>query len=148
MSESLAVSVSTARQQATFRLSGRPALYLLASLIVSMLAASSAPTPLYATYQRLWGFSPITTTVVFGAYAVAVLCSLLVFGRLSDHVGRRPVLLVALAVQAIALVAFTTAGDVPELLAARIIQGVSTGAALGAIGAGHAGHRPAPWRPR
>ena len=101
-----------------------------------MLAASSAPTPLYATYQRLWGFSPITTTVVFGAYAVAVLCSLLVFGRLSDHVGRRPVLLVALAVQAIALVAFTTAGDVPELLAARIIQGVSTGAALGAIGAG------------
>lgn len=136
MSESLAVSVSTARQQAAFRLTGRPALYLLASLIVSMLAASSAPTPLYATYQRLWGFSPITTTVVFGAYAVAVLCSLLVFGRLSDHIGRRPVLLAALGIQAISLAAFATAGGVPDLLAARIIQGMSTGAALGAIGAG------------
>jgi MFS family permease len=134
--ESLAVSAPTAAQRGASRLSGRPALYLLASLIVSLLAASSAPTPLYATYQEQWGFTPITTTVVFGVYAVAVLVSLLAFGRLSDHVGRRPVLLVALAVQAISLAVYATAGGVPELLAARIIQGVSTGAALGAIGAG------------
>ena len=125
-----------ARQRTALRLSGRPALYLLASLIVSLLAASAAPTPLYAVYQEHWGFTPITTTVVFGVYAVAVLASLLVFGKLSDHVGRRPVLLVALAVQAISLVVFTTASGVPDLMAARIIQGLSTGAALGAIGAG------------
>jgi MFS family permease len=131
-----AVHQWAARQRAALRLSGRPALYLLASLIVSLLAASAAPTPLYAIYQEHWGFTPITTTVVFGVYAVAVLASLLVFGRLSDHTGRRPVLLVALAVQAISLVVFTTASGVPDLLAARIIQGVSTGAALGAIGAG------------
>jgi MFS family permease len=124
------------RQRTALRLSGRPALYLLASLIVSLLAASAAPTPLYAVYQEHWGFTPITTTVVFGVYAVAVLASLLVFGKLSDHVGRRPVLLVALAVQAISLVVFTTASGVPDLMAARIIQGLSTGAALGAIGAG------------
>ncbi len=55
------------------RLSGRPALYLLASLIVTLLAASAAPTPLYAIYQARWGFTPITTTIVFGVYAVAVL---------------------------------------------------------------------------
>ena len=71
-------------------------MYLLASIVVSLLAASSAPTPLYAIYQAEWGFSPMTTTVVFGVYAVAVLLALLVFGRLSDHVGRRPVLFVAL----------------------------------------------------
>jgi predicted MFS family arabinose efflux permease len=118
------------------RLAGRPALYLLASLIVSLLAASAAPTPLYATYAARWGFTPITTTVVFGVYAVAVLASLLTLGRLSDHVGRRPVLLAALAVQAGSLLVFTTATGVPGLFAARIIQGLSTGAALGAIGAG------------
>jgi MFS family permease len=118
------------------RLSGRPALFLLASLIVSLLAASSAPTPLYATYQVSWHFTPTTTTVVFGVYALAVLASLLVFGRLSDHTGRRPVLLAALTVQVISLVVFTTADGVSGLLAARIIQGLSTGAALGAIGAG------------
>jgi MFS family permease len=118
------------------RVTGRPAIFLLASLIVALLAASSAPTPLYAVYQAHWGFSPITTTVVFGVYAVAVLTALLTLGKLSDHLGRRPVLLAAIAVQVVALVVFSTADGVPELLIARIIQGVSTGAALGAIGAG------------
>ncbi|MGH3212459.1 MAG: MFS transporter, partial [Trebonia sp.] len=117
------------------RLGGTPALVLLASLIVSLLAASSAPTPLYAIYQQRWGFSPITTTIVFGVYALAVLTSLLTLGRLSDYVGRRPVLLAALAVQVVAMLVFATAGGVGELLIARVIQGLSTGAALGAIGA-------------
>src|SRR5690348_9636472 len=46
---------------------------LLGSVAVSLLASSSAPTPLYPLYQAQWGFSAITTTIVFGAYAVAVL---------------------------------------------------------------------------
>jgi MFS family permease len=117
------------------RLSGRPAVFVLASLIVTLLASSAAPTPLYAIYQAQWHFTPITTTIVFGVYALAVLASLLTLGRLSDHVGRRPVLLTALAVQAGSLVIFATATGVPELLAARVVQGLSTGAALGAIGA-------------
>jgi predicted MFS family arabinose efflux permease len=117
------------------RLSGRPAVFMLASLIVALLASSAAPTPLYAIYQGEWHFTPITTTVVFGVYAMAVLVSLLTLGKLSDHVGRRPVLLTALAVHAGSLVIFATATGVPELLAARIVQGLSTGAALGAIGA-------------
>jgi MFS family permease len=109
-------------------------LYLLASLIVTLLAASAAPTPLYAIYQARWGFTPITTTIVFGVYAVAVLASLLTLGKLSDHIGRRPVLLAAITVQAAALLVFTTASGVPELLIARIVQGLGTGEALGAIG--------------
>ena len=118
------------------RLPGPAAFYLLASIIVSFLAGSSAPTPLYAVYAARWGFSPITTTVVFGVYALAVLTALLTVGSLSDHVGRRPVLLAALAVQAATMVVFITADGVPQLLIARVIQGLSTGAAAGAIGAG------------
>ena len=118
------------------RVGGRPAIYLLASLIVTLLASSSAPTPLYAIYQARWGFSSITTTVVFGVYALTVLAALLTLGKLSDHLGRRPVLLAAIAAQAVSLVVFATADGVPELLAARVLQGVSTGTALGAIGAG------------
>jgi predicted MFS family arabinose efflux permease len=117
------------------RLSGRPAVFVLASLIVALLASSAAPTPLYAIYQSRWHFTPITTTMVFGVYAIAVLASLLIFGKLSDHVGRRPVLLTAIAVHASSLVIFATATGVPALLSARIVQGLSTGAALGAIGA-------------
>jgi predicted MFS family arabinose efflux permease len=118
------------------RLPGTVAFFLLASIIIGFLAGSSAPTPLYAVYAARWGFSPITTTVVFGVYALAVLTALLVVGRLSDHVGRRPVLLAALAVQVVTMVVFVTAHGVPQLLVARIIQGLSTGAAAGAIGAG------------
>ena len=117
------------------RLDGRPAVFLLASLIVALLASSAAPTPLYAIYQARWHFTPMTTTVVFGVYAIAVLVGLLVLGKLSDHVGRRPVLLAAIVVHAGSLVIFATAAGVPALLTARVVQGLSTGAALGAIGA-------------
>jgi MFS family permease len=119
-----------------FQLPASAAFLLQASISVFFLAGSAAPTPLYALYQREWGFSPITTTIVFGVYAVAVLVALLIVGSLSDHIGRRPVLLTAIAVQAATMVLFATADNVPTLLAARIVQGLATGAALGAVGAG------------
>jgi MFS family permease len=109
--------------------------YLLASITVSFLAGSSAPTPLYPLYQSMWGFSPVMLTVVFGSYALAVLAALLVAGRLSDHLGRRPVLIAAALGQALVMLLFAVAGSVTGLLVARIIQGVTTGAAIGAVGA-------------
>ena len=124
------------RRRGRRQLPAGAAFFLQASISVFFLAGSAAPTPLYALYQREWGFSPITTTVVFGVYAVAVLAALLIVGSLSDHLGRRPVLLTAIAVQAGAMVLFLTADNVATLLAARIVQGLATGAALGAIGAG------------
>ena len=91
---------------------------------------------MYSVYEASWGFSPITVTVVFGAYAVAVLVALLTVGSLSDHVGRRPVVLVGLVIQIGAMVLFALAHSVAALLAARILQGLSTGATVGALGAG------------
>src|ERR1700728_952682 len=116
-------------------LSPAVAFYLLASITVSFLAGSSAPTPLYPLYQTMWGFSPVILTVVFGSYALAVLAALLVAGRLSDHLGRRPVLIVAAAGQALVMLLFATAESVTGLLIARIVQGLITGAAIGAVGA-------------
>ena len=114
----------------------RAAFFLQASIVVAFLSASSAPTPLYARYQAAWHFSPITTTVVFGVYALAVLGALLTAGSLSDHVGRRPVLITAIGLQAGSMLVFTTAGSVSALMTARIVQGIATGGALGAVGAG------------
>src|SRR5579859_1198267 len=94
-----AVLSSPARLTARPRLGERSAFALLASAALTLLASSSVPTPLYATYQAKWGFSDLTVTVIFGVYAVAVLASLLVFGSLSDHVGRRPLLLAGLGMQ-------------------------------------------------
>jgi hypothetical protein len=117
-------------------LSRNSAFFLQASMVVSFLAGSSAPTPLYGVYQAAWGFSPITITVVFGVYALAVLAALLVFGSVSDYVGRRPVLLAAALVQAATMIVFATANGVGALVAARVLQGLATGAAMSAVGAG------------
>jgi MFS family permease len=77
-------------------------------------------------------------------YALAVLTGLLFLGRLSDHVGRRPVILGAITIQIVAMLVFAWAGSLDDLFAARILQGVATGGALGAIGAAmietHPGH--------
>jgi predicted MFS family arabinose efflux permease len=118
------------------RLGHNAAFALLASAGLTLLASSSAPTPLYATYQAKWGFSDLTVTVIFGVYAVAVLASLLVFGSLSDHVGRKPLLIAGLGLQVPVMLLFAFAGNLDVLLAARVLQGLATGAALGAIGAG------------
>lgn len=118
------------------RLPAGAAFALQVSIMVFLLAGSAAPTPLYAHYQAEWGFSPITVTIVFGVYAVAVLTALLTVGSLSDHIGRRPVILTALVAQAAVMLVFATANGVGMLLAGRVVQGLSTGAVVGAIGAG------------
>ena len=108
----------------------------LASITVSFLAASAAPTPLYGTYQQEWGFSDLTITVIFGVYALAFLGALLTLGRLSDHIGRRPILFAGIAGQLLALAIFIDAHSLLALLVARIVQGLAAGTAIGAIGAG------------
>jgi hypothetical protein len=128
---------NTATSRATTsRLSARKTFFLLISIVVFFLAGSIAPTPLYATYQAAWGFSPITTTVIFGVYAIAVLTALLTVGSLSDYVGRRPVLVAATLIQAGVMLVFTNAHGVVDLVVARVVQGLATGAAIAAVGAG------------
>lgn len=107
----------------------------MAAIAVLFPGISAVPTPLYSLYQDMWGFSDAVLTEVFAIYVVALLVSLLVFGSLSDHVGRRPVLLGAILVEALSLVAFLIAGDVAALVLARTVQGLATGAALATIGA-------------
>jgi MFS family permease len=71
--------------------------YALAAVEIGLgLFASVTPSPLYHTYSVLWHFSPLTLTLIYATYAFGVLATLLLAGRVSDQVGRRPVLLVAL----------------------------------------------------
>ncbi|MCW2582919.1 MAG: Major Facilitator Superfamily transporter [Klenkia sp.] len=107
----------------------------MAVLLVLVLAASGVPSPLYRVYAEEFGFSSGVITVVFAVYAFALLAALLVVGGLSDHVGRRPVLAAALVLEAAAMALFLAADGVGWLLAARIVQGLATGALTGAFGA-------------
>ena len=107
--------------------------WLLALVLVLLLSAASAPSPLYGVYQTLWNFSPLTLTAIYASFALGGLAMLLTTGRLSDHLGRRRVLSIGLAVQAVAMLLFVVAGDVLWLFAARIVSGVGIGIAAGAI---------------
>lgn len=117
------------------RLPRTAAFWLVGTTVVALLAASSAPSPLYPIYQQEFGFSSIELTTIFAVYVLALLVSLLTVGRLSDFVGRRPVLAAALGVQALAMVAFLVADGSGWLLVARVVQGLATGAAVGVLGA-------------
>ena len=109
------------------------AFWIVTATIITVLFASAAPSPLYPVYQQLWGFSPFTLTVVFAIYVLTMLISLLTVGSLSDHIGRRPVLAVALVLLIGSMALFVAADSVGLLIAARALQGLATGAAIGTL---------------
>ena len=104
-----------------------------AALLVS--ASSSAPTPLYRLYQQTMQLTPFWITVVFAIYVVSLLAALLTVGSLSDYVGRKPVILAALLVNAAAMLLFAEAHHVGQLILARVVQGLSVGVGTTALGA-------------
>ena len=117
------------------RLQNSTAFWALAAILATLLFASSVPSPLYPVYQAEWDFSSLTLTSVFAVYAIALLGALLVVGSISDHIGRRPTLVAALALETASMLAFAGADGVGWLFVARILQGVATGTAMGAISA-------------
>lgn len=122
---------TTARRE----LSGTAGYWIAAAVIGLSLFASCAPTALYDSYRDAWGFSPFVLTAIFATYGLSVLVALVAVGRISDTVGRRPTMLASLAVLIVALVLFLVADGIGWLFAARALQGLSTGAAIGAAGA-------------
>ncbi|WP_097022248.1 MFS transporter [Chromohalobacter canadensis] len=104
-------------------------------LMVTFLAASSAPTPLYRLYQTTWHFSATMLTLVFASYVFALLVALLVSGSLSDHIGRRPVVAGAIMGEILSLGVFFWADSLAWLMVARILQGIATGVVTSALAA-------------
>ena len=102
---------------------------------MTFLATSAAPTPLYRLYQEDLHLSSLLLTVVFSVYSLSLLVALLTVGSLSDYIGRRPVIFAALVGNAIAMAMFIEAHSATTLIAARIVQGFSTGAATTALAA-------------
>ena len=107
--------------------------WAVAYALLILLTGTNLPTPLYRGYEASFGFSPLVVTLIFAAYVAALIPSLLVAGPLSDAVGRRRVLLPALAVAALGSLCFAVAEGTAWLFAARALQGIAVGAASGAL---------------
>ena len=105
----------------------------LTSITFSMVA--SAPTPIYRLYQETLGLTPLAITLIFAIYSLTMVAAFLTVARLSDFVGRKPMILAALLLNALALVLFIEANTRTVLMVARAVQGIATGIALATLGA-------------
>ncbi|MET0929078.1 MAG: MFS transporter [Aeromicrobium sp.] len=129
-------------------LTGGRAFAALTFAFLVVMTGVTLPTPMYGFYQQEFGFSLSTVTVIYAVYAGGVLAALLLFGRWSDVLGRRPVLLAGLAATLLSDIAFLAADATWALMIARVLSGVSAGIFVGAATAAVVEAAPPAWRGR
>lgn len=108
------------------------ALALVVADLVIVLAGNTLPTPLFPEYRAVWGASTGTLTGVFAVTIVGVLVTLVTAGRLSDAVGRRPVLAASLGFSLAGSIIGILAPSVEWLYVARVVHGLGAGLIAGA----------------
>lgn len=112
-------------------LSGAAATAAVAAMLGVAFMGATLATPLYVIYRQSFGFSQITLTLIYAVYVVGNIVALLVFGRVSDQIGRRRVSLAAVAVCIVSTVVFLVAGHTQALFWARMLSGLGIGLAAG-----------------
>jgi len=126
----------------------RLAFGMLAYAFAAIMVGTTLPTPMYALYGEQMHFAVLTTTVIYATYAGGVLFALLAFGRWSDAIGRRPVLLAGVAFAVASAAVFLVAHSVPMLLVGRVLSGLSAGIFTGTATAAVIEAAPESWRTR
>jgi len=98
----------------------------LAAIFAVAMASTTVSTPIYPLYEVRFGLTALAITVVFAAYGGGVMGGLLVTGRLSDHIGRKPPLAAGLVIGLLAMALFVAANDLGLLLARRLTVAATT----------------------
>ena len=110
-------------------------MWVVAAEIAVIYVLSTLPTPLYVVYRQAFHFSQITLTLVFAAYVIGTIATMFFLGRLSDQIGRRPVVLISLGIAALGAIVFLCAGNTAMLFPGRILSGLAIALASGASAA-------------
>ena len=121
---------------------------LLAYAFAAIMVGTTLPTPMYALFADEMHFQVLTTTVIYATYAGGVLVALLAFGRWSDAIGRRPVLLSGIGLAVVSAIVFVLADSVTDLLIGRVLSGLSAGVFTGTATAAVIEAAPPAWRDR
>lgn len=101
-------------------------------IVTAVFILSNAATPLYVRWQGAIGFTSATLTLVFAAYILGLLLTLLAAGQMSDRFGRRPVLVPGLGAALGACALFAGAQSVAMLITARFLSGIAVGVVVSA----------------
>jgi MFS family permease len=107
-------------------------MWAAAGVLTTVYILGTLPSPLYVVYRQAFGFSELTLTLVYASFVIGTLAAMLFAGRLSDEIGRRPLVWTSLAVSVVADVLFLCAVSTGWLFAARIVSGLAVGFASGA----------------
>jgi len=113
-----------------------------------VMIGTTMPTPLYPVYQEAFGFSQLMITIIFAAYAFGVIAALVITGRWSDQLGRRPLLLGGLVCSIISDLVFWQADGLAMILAGRVLSGLSAGIFTGTATVAVLELAPPHWRER
>jgi MFS family permease len=109
------------------RVSRNAGFVLTAFAFLVTMVGTTLPTPLYPLFEDRYSFGELTVTVVFAVYAFGVIAGLLLFGNLSDEIGRKPVLFLGLGLSALSAFLFLFAGSLAPIYAGRVVSGLSAG---------------------
>ncbi len=111
-------------------LSRRASFWTAAAVAAISLWTSAAPTTAYPLYAKTWHLTPTATTAIFAVYPVVLVAFLLVFGQLSDYIGRRATMLYGVGAMLAGVLLFAVAPSVRWVYAGRALMGAGVGMAL------------------
>jgi MFS family permease len=138
--------MATATLASTPRLRHGLGFWAIAYAYLAVMAFSAVPSPLFAIYRQKEGFSALTITFVYAVFAIGVVVSLFLVGHLSDWHGRRRILGPAVALSLVSGIVLASSTALPDLIVARVLNGLSVGAVTATATAWlaelHATHRP------
>jgi MFS family permease len=109
----------------------RASFWVSAGVVAHTLWTSAAPAMTYQLYAEEWQLTHTVTTGIFAIYPIVVVTILVIFGDISDHIGRRTTMLLGLGASLIGAFLFAVAPNVLWLFAGRAMMGVGVGLTAG-----------------
>lgn len=103
--------------------------------MILIYAASSSPIPLYAMYQSMFGITKNILSMSAVFYFIGTVISLLMFGRLSDYIGRHKTILITIILAILGCFNFIIINNATIFLIGRLLQGLSCGLASSCVAA-------------
>jgi hypothetical protein len=109
----------------------RASFWTCAAVIVHTLWTSAAPAVTYPLYSAKWHLTTTMVTAVFAVYPAVVVVVLLLFGNISDYIGRRLPILIGLSASLVGAFLFAVAPNIGWVFVGRIFMGIGVGLSAG-----------------
>ena len=97
------------RRRGPLMLGRRASFWVSAGVVAHTLWTSAAPAMTYQLYAEEWQLTHTVTTGIFAIYPIVVVTILIIFGDISDQIGRRTTMLLGLGASLIGAFLFAVA---------------------------------------